>query len=150
MDNEALSANTAAKATFLPVLRALVRAYQAFEACDSGNLRRYDLTAPQADIIFTLGNTDGMTFKQLSERTLTTKGTLTGIIDRLEDKGLVKRVTSKEDRRSTIATLTRKGERLFETVFPAHIAHLQTRFAHLSKREIDEIERSLKKLQSLF
>src|SRR3989442_11934263 len=33
-----------------------------------------------------------------SEKTLVTKGTLTGVLDRLERKGLIERVPSREDR----------------------------------------------------
>ena len=33
------------------------------------------------DIIVTLGNTPGLSFKELGQRTLITKGTLTGVVD---------------------------------------------------------------------
>ena len=48
-------------------------------------------TVAQANVIFTLGNTDGMTCKDIGDWTHITKGTLTGVIDRLELKGLVER-----------------------------------------------------------
>ena len=43
------------------------------------------LTVSQADVIFTLGNTAGMTCGEIGERTLITKGTLTGVIDRVSE-----------------------------------------------------------------
>ena len=73
------------------MLYELVRAYQAFESYSAAHIRNLGLTAPQFDIIATLGNTSGMSFKDLGEKTLITKGTLTGVIDRLEDKALVDR-----------------------------------------------------------
>jgi MarR family 2-MHQ and catechol resistance regulon transcriptional repressor len=51
------------------------------------------LTPSQFDIIATLGNTPGMTLQGIGEKTLITKGTLTGVVDRLQEKGLVDRVT---------------------------------------------------------
>jgi len=56
----------------------------------SVHIRSLGLTPPQFDIVATLGNTPGMSPKELGEKTLITKGTLTGVVDRLEDKGLVR------------------------------------------------------------
>ncbi len=131
-------------------MRELVRAYQAFEMFDSRLLRSQGLTTCQADVLFTLGNTSGMSFKELGERTLITKGTLTGVVDRMAAKGLVVRRPSPEDGRSTIALLTRKGERLFEERFPAHIARLKERFDRLSKRELDQSLETLERLRAIF
>lgn len=137
------AAEDAAKAPFLPLLRELVRTYQAFQARDAASLARYDLTAPQADVIFTLGNTVGMTFKEIGTRTLTSKGTLTGIIERLEKKGLVARKENFEDARSWIVFLTRRGEDVFHEVFPAHIATLAKRFERIDattrRRLVDDL-----------
>src|SRR5574340_226152 len=110
---------------FIPVLRELARAYQAFESYSVIHIRTLGLTAPQFDIIATLGNTEGMSFKELGEKTLITKGTLTGVVDRLESRRLVRRIASPEDGRSVIVRLTAEGARLFERAFEAHLAHLR-------------------------
>lgn len=144
------SSKEARRAAFIPVIRELVRAYQAFEAYDAAHLRQLGLTSCQADVLFTLGNTSGMTFSEIGERTLITKGTLTGVIDRLEAKGIVRRQASATDRRSTLAVLTAKGEALFEDVYPRHIAHLQERFSGLERPELDETQRVLARLRALF
>ena len=139
-----------ANQAFMPLMRELVRAYQAFADYDALGHRGTGLTTGQADVIFTLGNTPGMTFKEIGERTLITKGTLTGVIDRLEAKGLVERVAHPEDRRCTRVQLTKAGQRCFEERFPAHVAHLQARFDRLSARERDAALVSLRKLRALF
>lgn len=140
----------AANESFLPLMRELARAYQAFAAYDALGYRDSDLTTAQADVVFTLGNTDGRTFKQIGERTLITKGTLTGVIDRLEQKGLVRRVTCIDDRRCVLVTLTAKGKRKFEKEFPRQIAYLKERFDRLSASDARAALRSLKNLQALF
>ena len=71
---------------FLPSLRELVRCYQTFSAYSAAHLRTLGLTPPQFDIVATLGNTPGMTPKEVGEKTLITKGTLTGVVDRLAAK----------------------------------------------------------------
>jgi DNA-binding MarR family transcriptional regulator len=147
---EKITENNAARQPFMPVMRELVRAYQAFESYDAEHIRKYGITAPQADVIFTLGNTEGMVFKEIGERTLITKGTLTGVIDRLENKGLVKRTACPKDRRRMYVVLTSKGEKVFKNVFPRHIAYLKQRFDRLSQAEMKQAEVMLKKIRNLF
>src|ERR1035437_8127350 len=98
--------------SFIPVLRELARAYQEFESFSASHIRTLGLTPSQFDIVATLGNTDGMSCKELGEKTLITKGTLTGVLDRLEAKSLVRRIASPSDGRSPTIQLTRKGETL--------------------------------------
>lgn len=145
-----LDAKTAAKQPFLPLMRELVRAYEAFVSYDEKHIRELGLTAPQFDVIATLGNTSGMYMNQLAEKTLVTKGTLTGIVDRLEKKGLVRREVPPENRRCFTIVLTPEGEKLFEEIFPVHIDYLKQRFSQLSPEEMEEMRVSLKRLRELF
>jgi len=135
---------------FLPVLYELVRAYQAFEVYSAAHIRNLGLTAPQFDIIATLGNTDGMSFRDLGEKTLITKGTLTGVVDRLEAKALVQRVASVSDGRSQIVRLTQAGEAMFAQVFPAHLQHLQCVFANYAPAELEQAAAVLRQLKVAF
>jgi len=132
---------------FLPALRELASAYQAFEAYSAAHIRTLDLTPAQFDIIATLGNTPGMPFKELGEKTLITKGTLTGVVDRLTAKNLVQRVASPSDGRSQTVQLTPRGAALFERIFPDHLAHLQRAFIELSPDELANLEKSLQHLR---
>ncbi len=135
---------------FLPVLYELVRAYQAFESYSAAHIRTLGLTPSQFDIIATLGNTEGMTFKELGDKSLITKGTLTGVVDRLEAKKLVKRVACPKDGRKQYVLLTKAGEAMFTRVFPAHLAHLQQVFAGYAQQDLDNAEAALKQLKLAF
>ncbi|MBF2025317.1 MAG: MarR family transcriptional regulator [Oscillatoriales cyanobacterium C42_A2020_001] len=140
----------AAKEPALALLRELVRTYQAFYTYDEAHVRQLGLTLPQFDVIATLGNTSGMMMSQLAEKTLVTKGTLTGIVDRLEQKGLVRREVPPENRRCFIIVLTPEGHRLFEEIFPEHIDYLKQRLNVLSVEEIEQIQSALKQLRKVF
>lgn len=142
--------DAAAREEFVPLMRELARAYQAFAAFDASGYRDSGLTVPQADVIFTLGSTDGLTFKEIGKKTLITKGTLTGVIDRLERKNLVRRVASSDDRRCTRVILTAKGNRVFEKEFPRQINYLKERFDKLSKSDKQAALRLLQKIKILF
>lgn len=142
--------SSAANEAFIPIMRELVRAYQAFADYSAKHIRTLDLTPSQFDVIATLGNTSGMSMTDIAKKTLVTKGTLTGIIDRLEKKGLVVREVPPDNRRSSIVVLTPKGEKTFATVFPAHITYLKEKFDRLSPQELEQIETGLKVLRELF
>lgn len=138
------------KKRHLRSIRLLAECYHAFEQLSGSHVRTLGLTPPQFDIIATLGNTNGMPFKELGEKTLITKGTLTGIIQRLEDKGLVKRTVHTEDRRSVIVQLSSKGEHLFQQVFAPHVAFCQQPFSDYREEDFAALERELAKLKSRF
>jgi DNA-binding MarR family transcriptional regulator len=137
------------KSKSLPLFRELVRCFQAFETVSVAHIRTLGLTAPQFDIIVTLGNTEGMRFKELGEKTLCTKGTLTGIVDRLADKGLVKRVASPTDGRSQIVKLTAAGEKLFAKVFPAQLSHMDAIFAKFDAVRVARLQEDLHYLRGV-
>ena len=134
---------------YLRSVRLLAECMQGFERFSGESVRQCGLTHAQFDIIATLGNTAGMTYKELGERTLITKGTLTGVIDRLEQKGLVARQRSGDDKRSFFVRLTASGEALFAQVFPTVVAHGKQLFASCSDAEFDAIDQALGKLKEL-
>ena len=136
--------------TFMPLVRALIECAQSFERCSGLHVRELGLTPAQFDIIATLGNTAGMSCKELGEKTLITKGTMTGVLDRLEQKGLITRHDSPNDGRSWITKLTRRGQALFEKIFPAHLAHLSPLFASFSDAELNAMRQQLNRLSAAF
>lgn len=138
---------TMKKERYLRSIRLLAQCFHAFEKISNGHARTLDLTPPQFDIIATLGNTPGMSCKELGEKTLITKGTLTGVIDRLEEKGLVRRTIKMEDRRSMIVQLTGKGEAEFERIFAPHVLHCKKPFLDYREEDFAALEHELAKLK---
>ena len=136
---------------YLKLVRPLVEAYQAFWLVDSRHIRALRLTPSQFDVIATLGDTEGMTCSELSARTLVTKGTLTGVLDRLAAKGLIRRESVDSDRRQIKIRLTAKGNAVFRKTFAAHIAFLKPFFEQaLSAKEVEEARRLLLRLRDSF
>ncbi len=135
---------------FLPLIRELARSYQVFEAYSSLDIRNMGLTGCQFDIIATLGNTTGMSFRELGEKSLITKGTLTGVVQRLEEKGLVQRSDAAHDGRSQIVQLTEAGEATFNEVFPHHLEYLDKIFSTVNAEDIQQMQATLQRLRGLF
>lgn len=74
-------------------------------------LAKYELSQispAQGRILFVLWNKDGISIQELAKKTSLGKSTLTSMLDRLEQAGFVKRVPSKEDRRTILIKLTEK------------------------------------------
>jgi MarR family transcriptional regulator, 2-MHQ and catechol-resistance regulon repressor len=140
----------AAKAAFIPTMRELARTYQAFSAYSEAHVRQFNLTPAQFDVIATLGNTKGLCMGDIGDKTLITKGTLTGVIDRLIQKDLVYRDVPSENRRSVIVKLTAQGKAVFEDVFPAHIAQLQACFDKMDPTELELLAVLLNRLKQTF
>jgi MarR family 2-MHQ and catechol resistance regulon transcriptional repressor len=147
-----LTSNSASSQEFLPLMHELAAAYQAFSLYDAEGLRKSgaNLTPSQARVIFTIGGTEGMTCKDIGDATLITKGTLTGVIDRLEEKGLVERWAVEGDGRKTIIALTRRGERVYDSEFPKHVSFLKEKFDGLSARDRKQAIALLGKIKALF
>ena len=136
---------------YLKILRPLVEAYLAFWRIDIRHIKSLRLTPSQFDVIATLGDTEGMTCSELSAQTLVTKGTLTGVLDRLVAKGLIRRDAMKHDRRCTKISLTAKGDALFRKTFAAHMAFLRPFFERaLSPEEVDQTRALLLRLRDSF
>jgi DNA-binding MarR family transcriptional regulator len=72
--------------------------------------KKYGVTGPQGFVIKSLyASPTPLSSADLSRRLFVTPSNMTGIIDRLEDKGLVTRVKKEKDRRTTLIVLTEKG-----------------------------------------
>ncbi|MFP5392989.1 MAG: MarR family winged helix-turn-helix transcriptional regulator [Gammaproteobacteria bacterium] len=134
---------------YLKSVRLLAECLQGFERVSGEAVRQCGLTHPQFDIIATLGNTPGMSYKELGERTLITKGTLTGVIERLEQKGLVVRTRSEDDKRSYFVQLTQQGEAVFNEAFPRVVEQGRKLFAPYTDADFDAMDATLRKLKQL-
>jgi DNA-binding MarR family transcriptional regulator len=147
-----LTSENASSQAFIPLMQELAGAYQAFSLYDAEGLRKSGsgLTPSQARVIFTIGGTEGMTCKDIGDITLITKGTLTGVIDRLEEKGLVERWSVEGDGRKTIVALTRRGERIYDREFPRHVEFLKSRFDKLGAGDRKKATELLQKIRGLF
>jgi DNA-binding MarR family transcriptional regulator len=73
-----------------------------------------DITIEQWSVLYHLWKEEGQSQQQLCEATFRDKPSITRLVDNLEKSKLVKRVASKNDRRSNLIFLTREGKILEE------------------------------------
>ena len=134
---------------YLRLIRTMAQCYQAFERSGADFHKQCGITAPQFDIIATLGNTQGLTCKELGEKTLMTKGTLTGVLDRLEARGLLERTTHQKDARSVIVRLTPDGVDTFEKLYPVKVMAIAEGLKSMTPEDIQDAMKILDRFKTL-
>jgi DNA-binding MarR family transcriptional regulator len=123
----------------------LIKAYNLVLRETRGRLT--ECTLSQFDVVAHLvREKHGMTAVELSRRLLVTAGNITGLIDRMEKSGLVKRVRDTKDRRTIRIQLTQKGTKLAQSVIPRHSADIESIFTALSDSEKNQLHKALDKL----
>ena len=76
---------------------------------------RFNLTLPRFDLMAQLDRTPkGMTLGELSQRMMVSNGNVTGLVDCLARRRLVKRTQDERDRRVRLVRLTKAGEKLLD------------------------------------
>lgn len=104
------------------------------------------LSGARGRIIFALWSENNIPIKRLVEKTSLDKSTLTGIIDRLERDGFVKRTKSPKDKRTVLISLTGKDEVFKEKIPVVSVEQNAYFYKGFSKIEIIEFENMLKRI----
>jgi DNA-binding MarR family transcriptional regulator len=124
-------------------IRKLVRAVY----LDSQKMsRQFGLTGQQSVVLRLLLNNGSMSSADLSRLMYVTPSNMTGIIDRLEKKGLIERMRKEGDRRVTLILLTDTGKGLskglpdpFEKKFINQLADLEFDHVQLLAMAMNQI-----------
>jgi DNA-binding MarR family transcriptional regulator len=120
------------------ILTSLRRIIRATDQHSRRLMQRHGLTAPQLIVLRILSQGGECSVGTLAERVNLAQPTVTGVLGRLERRGLVSRTRSRFDRRRVLANLTADGRALLSSAPPP----LQETFlARL--RELQDWERSL-------
>ncbi|NMD72787.1 MarR family transcriptional regulator [Bacillus sp. DNRA2] len=84
--------------------------------------------------------------QQIGGKILLASGSITYVVDKLEQKGLLKRVACPNDRRVTYAQISEEGKRFIESIFPEHEQRINEIMSVLSNEEKNTAIELLKKL----
>lgn len=115
------------------------------EALDR-RLSAYDISAPQLIVLSSLASGEGASAAALCKSISYDPGAMTRMIDRLEQKGLIRRVRDTGDRRLTNLQITAEGEALYPKLLAAK-DEVQAQFLRgFSKEEIQMLEGLLNRM----
>jgi MarR family 2-MHQ and catechol resistance regulon transcriptional repressor len=88
------------------------------------------------------------TIQQIGNRILISSGSMTYVIDKLEQKGIIKRNDCREDRRVIHITLTAEGMEMLENIMPKYQDIVDSIFGDLTDDESELLVNSLNKVSN--
>lgn len=104
----------------LPLWIALSRAHAVVEEAARRHAADHDLTLAEFGVLEALHHGGPMHLGELGRKILVSSGGISYLVDRLEERGLVRRRPCQEDRRAVRALLTPEGQELISSIFPEH------------------------------
>ena len=132
--------------TALKLWVVLARATAAVTKHMESDIAQHDLTGTEFGILEALYHKGPMLLGEIQRKILVTSGGITYLVDRLVEKGLVRREQCAEDRRARYAVLTPAGQSLIKRIFPAHAARIEEAVSGLTATEQREAIQLLRKL----
>jgi MarR family 2-MHQ and catechol resistance regulon transcriptional repressor len=87
-----------------------------------------------------------LTISSIGEKVWLASASMTSAIDRLEERGLVHRSLSSEDRRVRLVGLTCEGNSFISALYAQHVEDLERIFADLTGRDREVLYSGLKKI----
>lgn len=112
-------------------------------------VRRFDVTGPQLAVLLAVAARPGRTASQIAGSVQLSASTLVGILDRLEERGLIARQRDREDRRKVHIEPTAAGRSLAARVGSGLGEGLDAGLAKLTLRRRRELARDLELLAEL-
>ena len=108
------------------------------------NLKESGLTHQQIIVIKLIAHNKEMTISELCEAMSLAKGTVSGIINRMEKMGYVEKVKHKEDMRNTYVRFGKEGLEFAKKFRTTINENFNTMFKNTSEEELIEIAKNLK------
>lgn len=109
-------------------------------------MKKYGITPPQFEVLISLWTEDGLVLSELSKRLSRDGPTITGIIDRMEKKQLVRRERSTRDRRIIKVFLTSKAKEMKDELTDLQQTAGKDIIANFSSNDMETLEKLLAKL----
>ncbi|MBB6019268.1 MarR family 2-MHQ and catechol resistance regulon transcriptional repressor [Paenibacillus sp. JGP012] len=124
----------------------LIRAYNSVTSRSNRDIQSHGLNSTEFGVLDLLYHKGPQALQKIGEKVLMSSGNITYVVDKLQNKNLLFRRPSKEDRRVIYAELTEEGKQLFTEIFPQHHQVIIDILDGLEASEKVEAIRLLKKL----
>jgi DNA-binding MarR family transcriptional regulator len=131
------------------IIYSIRRLMQAGELYTKELNKIYNVSSAQLNCLLAIYENGPLAPSQIAKLIMTNSSTITGIIDRLEQKGLVKRLRISDDRRIITVELTKYGKVLAENAPPPIQWKLVDGLNKISQRDIKSISDTLQKLTEM-
>ena len=114
----------------------------------SENLKESGFTNQQIMVMKLIAHNGQVTISQLCDEMFLAKGTVSGIVKRLEEAGYVKKIKNEEDKRNTYVTFSDKGMEFAKKFRNDINKSFDEIFRNFTEEEIIEVKSNLLKLRN--
>ncbi|MBW1720998.1 MAG: MarR family transcriptional regulator [Deltaproteobacteria bacterium] len=132
------------------VLVALRRIIRAIDMHSRYLAKHFGLTGPQLLVINQLHKAGSLSGSDIARAVSLSQATVTGILDRLEKRGLIRKVRSDVDKRRVMVSLTSQGLKLLDQAPPLLQASFLDQFDSLKPWERTLVLSALQRLVDMF
>jgi MarR family 2-MHQ and catechol resistance regulon transcriptional repressor len=132
--------------TALKLWIVLSRSYGAVKRRLDESLRGSDLSEGEFGVLEALLHKGPLLLGELQRKILVSSGGVTYLVDRLVQRGLVRREACPTDRRAMYAVLTPAGDALIRRIFPIHAGVIELALSGLGQEEQGEAIDLLRRL----
>jgi DNA-binding MarR family transcriptional regulator len=135
-----MDATTPAPSSRYQALLQLLRAADGIWNASRVFFQEWDLSPSQFNVLNLLESTPGgLSQSDLGRQLITHRSNVTGLVDRLEKRGLVQRKEVATDRRAYRVVITRKGCALLHKIFPLYYEKADHVWGSVSSGQISEL-----------
>ena len=113
----------------------------------NAKLRKERITFSQYSVLLALSRKGPMQMNKLSEHMLVAPANVTGLVDRMEKKGYVRRRKDEKDRRLYVIEATKKGSRVFKSISVRFMQYTGNLGSTLTRKERDSALAALRKVR---
>lgn len=131
------------------ITSAIRRIMRAVELRSRQLLDQTGVTGPQLAALQIAAQIDGASASAISQRLHLSRSTVTGVLDRLQSRGLIRRNRNDRDRRGNVIELTPRGKDLLASAPPLLQDQFRHKLAELEVWEQTSILASLQRLASM-
>ncbi|CAN5369231.1 MarR family transcriptional regulator [soil metagenome] len=124
----------------------LMRAGHAISEDFLKEIEKQKLAVTEWRVLATLSDGDGLTIGQLSDMVIAKQPTVTKIIDRMSDAGLVERHTGQVDKRQTTIYTTEKGKELVKDLLRRAKLSEASALLGISDGEVEVLNTTLRRM----
>jgi DNA-binding MarR family transcriptional regulator len=105
---------------------------------------KHDLTLSQVEILYFIGLSGKRTMKDIADYLKITPPSVTTLVEEMEEKGLVKRINDKKDRRVVFIILTEKTRKTFTSICKQKELIFKEMILRLNRKDQKILERIIK------
>lgn len=125
----------------------LFRSYNKIRRKEINFIESHKITMNQFQILEALYHKGNLNIASIIKLTMGTPGNVTVVIKNLKKNGYIITIKDENDNRNHIQSITEKGKKIIEEIFPEHKNNFNEYFKGLSENEIEILYELLDKLQ---